>query len=101
MGSPKKVMCRETGEIMVINADTCPDWKTKYLHCSGVEFEVPAEDLKARIAELEAEAEKEEFEVCEEGCLEKIQAEYLEKIGNLPPRFKNDPVRLAKKLAEL
>lgn len=107
MGSPKKVMCRETGEIIVINAETCPEWKTKYLHCSGAEFAVPVEEV---VEECAKECAKE----CEEGCpaeeceeleeeseLEYLQAEYLEKIGKLPPRYKNDPIWLAAKLDEM
>lgn len=39
----KKVMRRDTREIILIDEELDKDWKKRYLHISGVEFENEAE----------------------------------------------------------
>ena len=39
----KKVMRRDTREIILIDEELDKDWKKRYLHISGVEFESEAE----------------------------------------------------------
>jgi len=34
-----RVMDRNTKQVIKIDANKCPDFKEKYLHCSGKEFE--------------------------------------------------------------
>ena len=33
-----KVMTRDTKKVIKIDANLCPEYKTKYLHCMGNEF---------------------------------------------------------------
>ena len=33
-----RVMDRETRQVIKIDANKCPEYKTKYLHCMGKEF---------------------------------------------------------------
>lgn len=90
MGNLKRVFDPAKGEVVIIDANKHKDRQTKFCHWTGKPFEV-SEEVANRMPDIQ-------LEKVVEKTLEDIQKEYEEKIGKLPPRYKNDIEWLSKKL---
>lgn len=82
----KKVMRRDTREVILIDEELDKDWKKRYLHISGVEFENEAEskidDVSKPVLTVEEEVEK---------VLKQLHKKYKIKFEReVPMRYKND-----------
>lgn len=89
-------MTRDTREVIVVDELVEKDWKKKYLHISGVEFENEAEskidDGSKPVLTVEEEAEKE---------LKQLRKKYKIRTGKeVPMRYKNDGVWLKEKVGK-
>lgn len=92
----KKVMRRDTREIILIDEELDKDWKKRYLHISGVEFENEAEskidDWNKPVLTVEQVAEKE---------LKQLHKKYKIKFEReVPMRYKNDVEWIRMKLVK-
>lgn len=92
----KKVMRRDTREVILIDEELDKDWKKRYLHISGVEFESEAEsksdDWNKPVLTVEEVAEKE---------LKQLHKKYKIKFEReVPMRYKNDVEWIRMKLVK-
>lgn len=90
----KKVMRRDTREVIVIDENAEKDWMSKYLHCSWVEFEAESkiDDVSKPVLTVEEEVEK---------VLKQLHKKYKIKFEReVPMRYKNDMEWLKGKLVK-
>lgn len=90
----KKVMTRDTREIIIIDETKEKDWMTKYLHCTGVEFENEAEKSIGDVTKPVLSDEQ-----IQEKLLKQLHKKYRLKFEKeVSARYKNDVEWIQNKL---